>query len=320
MIGIDLFCGAGGMALGAIQAGIQVCLAIDSDPHAALTYMHNHPKTKTLSVDIRSIRQLKIKHSKKCQKIIFGGPPCQGFSTSNRRTRKITNPLNWLFLEYMRIVKLWKPDWVVLENVKGISDTEQGFFLESIVNHLESTGYTVSWWVLNAADFGVPQTRQRLFVVGSLHGIKLEKPKPDSKKPVTVGEAIADLPELENGTSIDILPYRTKPESLYARQMRGEMKKSLNNFVTKNADYITERYKFIPPGGNWKNIPPELMLNYSNRNNCHTGIYHRLIENEPSVVIGNLRKFQEKHANSSKSGSWTLCARGREAPIISRLV
>ncbi|HQN19565.1 MAG TPA: DNA cytosine methyltransferase [Syntrophobacteraceae bacterium] len=314
MIGIDLFCGAGGMALGARQAGIKVCLAIDSDCHATSTYAHNHRQTRTLSMDIRSVTTIPGQKVENLPKIIFGGPPCQGFSTSNQRTRKVTNPLNWLFLEYMRIVKLWKPDWIVLENVKGMSDTERGFFLDSIVTHLESAGYVVSWWILNAADFGVPQIRQRLFIIGSLHGIKVEKPQPTSEQPVTVGEAIGDLPEIGNGASTDVLPYRTKPRSSYAKKMRGRMTRSSNNLVTKNADYIIERYKFIPPGGNWENIPLELMLNYSNPRNCHTGVYHRLADNKPSVVIGNFRKNMLIHPKQNRGLSVREAARLQSFP------
>jgi DNA (cytosine-5)-methyltransferase 1 len=314
MIGIDVFCGAGGMALGAVRAGIQVCLAIDSDPYAVLTYRYNHPKTRSLAADIRTIRELNIKASRKRERIMFGGPPCQGFSTSNQRTRNMTNPVNWLFLEYMRIIELWKPDWVVLENVKGISETEGGFFLENILNRLQSIGFTVTWWVLNAADFGVPQIRHRLFIVGSLHGITIGKPVPSCERPTTVGEAIADLPILGNGASADVLPYSTKSMSAYSRKMRGRKQKCPNNFVTKNAEHIIERYKFIPQGGNWENIPSRLMSNYSDPKKCHTGIYHRLAEEKPSVVIGNFRKNMLIHPRQNRGLSVREAARLQSFP------
>ncbi len=122
MIGIDLFSGAGGMSLGAIQAGIDVVVAVESDPHAVCTYSKNHPDTKVYSNDIRRLtaRKLKSMVETPTGTVVFGGPPCQGFSYSNLRTRLPDNPENWLFLEFIRIVRSIRPDWVVFENVRGI--------------------------------------------------------------------------------------------------------------------------------------------------------------------------------------------------------
>ena len=91
MVGIDLFAGAGGMSLGAIQAGIEVRIAIEADPHAGETYAHNHPHTKVIVDDIKNIKKIDIS-SNGSSKILFGGPPCRGFSTSNQRTRNTSNP------------------------------------------------------------------------------------------------------------------------------------------------------------------------------------------------------------------------------------
>jgi Site-specific DNA methylase len=124
MVGMDLFSGAGGMALGATQAGIKVMLAIESDSYAAATYKHNHPCSNVVVNDIRNIKDLRFTKDNR-RKVLFGGPPCQGFSTSNQRTRTFNNPNNWLFIESLRIVKEWKPDWVVFENVKGIAEQKK---------------------------------------------------------------------------------------------------------------------------------------------------------------------------------------------------
>lgn len=129
MVGIDLFAGAGGMSLGAAMSGIDVCLAIEKDPHSLKTYIHNHTGTKIFPDDIRKLKNIDIKKSKRGT-IIFGGPPCQGFSTSNQRARNPENESNWLFLEFLRIVKMWMPDWVVFENVRGIKETASGIFLD----------------------------------------------------------------------------------------------------------------------------------------------------------------------------------------------
>lgn len=313
MIGVELFCGAGGMALGAAQAGIEILFAADSDPFAASTYKHNHPKTKVFIKDINRIHGIDVPSRSK-EKIIFGGPPCRGFSNSNQRTRCLSNPSNWLFLDFIRIVKKWGPDWVVFENVKGIIETEKGFFLRIVVSSLEDCGYRVSWWSLNSADFGVPQVRYRLFIVGSLHGIAVEKPKPTVSKHVTVGEALSDLPCLPNGASASIMPYRSKPNSEYAKRMRGNLEHSPNHLVTRNAPYVIKRYAHIPPGGNWQSIPKKLMSNYSDCTKCHTGIYHRLANDRPSVVIGNYRKNMLIHPEQDRGLSVREAARLQSFP------
>lgn len=313
MIGIDLFSGAGGMALGATQEGIDVRLAVEADPYAAITYKLNHPSTNVLIEDIRNLREIRINAGKN-HKILFGGPPCQGFSTSNQKTRKFDNPQNWLYLEFFRIIQLWKPDWVVFENVTGIKETAGGIFLEQILLKLKNTGYTATWWVLNAVDFGIPQRRSRLFVVASLNGIVVSKPKPATSHYVTVREAISDLPELTNGASQNILPHKKKARYQYAKAMRQGMDKSANHLVTKNAPHVIQRYKYIPQGGNWQNIPQHLMQNYADLSQCHTGIYHRLSEDMPSVVIGNYRKNMLIHPTQDRGLSVREAARLQSFP------
>jgi len=313
MIGIDLFAGAGGMSLGAAQAGIDVRLAVEADSHAATTYAHNHPDTEIFQNDIRKLRRINIRSNGQ-RTILFGGPPCQGFSTSNQRTRNTENPDNWLFKEYIRIARLWKPDWVVFENVKGIVDTENGIFLKKVIKKLQRTGYTTTWWILDSSDYDVPQKRNRVFVIGSLEGIKLQKPEPLTKIKVTVRQAIFDLPELLNGDMQNYMSYRPCRPTGYARMMRGNLTTCNNHHVTRNSPLVTKRYKHIPQGGNWRNIPAKLMKNYTDRSRCHTGIYHRLREDEPSVVIGNYRKNMLIHPNQNRGLSVREAARLQSFP------
>lgn len=313
MKGIDLFAGAGGMALGAKLAGIDVQLAVECDLHAAATYAHNFPHTRLMTTDIRKIKQLSI-FSQKKQTVVFGGPPCQGFSTSNQRTRSASNPSNWLFREFARVVSICKPDWIIFENVKGILETENGMFLENVIKSFKRLGYTVSWGVLNAADFGVPQHRSRLFVIGSLHGIEPLLPKPQLRSHVSVDGAIADLPLLQNGASHDWLEYKSAPRSDYAMMMRERLKRSSNHHVTNSSEHIIKRFKHVPQGGNWQHIPSRLMKNYANRFSCHTGIYHRLKSSEPSIVIGNYRKNMLIHPHEDRGLSVREAARLQSFP------
>lgn len=291
MQGVDLFCGAGGMSVGAVASGIEIRYAVEVDRYAADTFKVNHKKTTLLNVDIRSVKGTDFSSINRIEPLVFfGGPPCQGFSTSNQKNRGLCNNNNWLYKDYLRLVKETRPDWVVFENVKGLIETENGFFLESVLNGFKKMGYTTSHFILNSADFGVPQKRNRLFIVASLHGAKISKPKPAVKKYVTVSEALSDLPDLENGNSTDEKHYIDKKPSKYAKSLRGSLTSCFNNLVTNNAPHIVERYTFIPQGGNWENIPKELMRNYTDVARCHTGIYRRLKSDEPSVVIGNFRK------------------------------
>lgn len=308
MIGVDLFAGSGGLSEGAEKAGIDVRLAVESDPHAVATYTKNHPQTRIFPHNIKLLTKKRLRQLGRVD-IIFGGPPCQGFSTSNQKTRSRANPENWLLLEFLRIVRILMPDWAIFENVTGIVETEGGFFLRKLMSGLDGLGYTCSHWVLNAADYGVPQLRKRLFVVASLQRIKVEPPEPPTERHITVREAISDLPSLPNGASINWMPYKCQPESDYSYLMRGNCSQSSNHLVTKNNEDVIERYKHIPQGGNWEDIPSELMTNYTDTSKCHTKIYYRLDTKAPSVVIGNYRKNMLIHPTENRGLSVREAAR-----------
>jgi len=312
MIGIEVFSGPGGMSLGATMAGIDVRIAVEKDAFAAETFAKNHKSTTVVVDDIKNINEFVFERNNE-KVVLFGGPPCQGFSNSNQKTRSKDNPKNWLFEEFIRCAKLIKPDWVVIENVKGLVNMEKGYFLEKICKDLNSIGYTVNFKVLNAADFGVPQKRERIFIVGSLHGIAFDFPLPTHEKHISVSEAIFDLPKLSNGDLVETLGYRNY-SSDYSKEMRSGLRKARQNFVTKNSDLIIKRYSHIPQGGNWKNIPSELMSNYKDFTRCHHGIYRRLKENEPSVVIGNFRKNMLIHPNEDRGLSVREAARLQSFP------
>jgi DNA (cytosine-5)-methyltransferase 1 len=313
MIGVDLFSGAGGMSLGAAWAGVSVRLAVEADPHAAATYRHNHPKTGLFADDICGLKVIDVPREGH-HTVLFGGPPCQGFSTSNQRTRSRDNPNNWLFREFTRLAAHWGPDWVVFENVQGIAGTAAGTFLAEVLKSLEAIGYTTSTWTLNAVDFGVPQVRSRLFVIGSASGLKVEKPPPLASRLVTVHQAISDLPTLGNGAPTNWMPYKCPARTAYAKSMRNGQGQSSGHLVTRNARYVLARYKHVPRGGNWEDIPARLMKNYADRYRCHTGIYQRLRGDRPSVVIGNYRKNMLIHPYQDRGLSVREAARLQSFP------
>lgn len=246
--------------------------------------------------------------------VLFGGPPCQGFSTSNQKTRNITNDKNWLFLEYLRVAKELSPEWIVFENVKGLKETEGGVFLKDIHTSFEDIGYMVSTFILNAADYGVPQRRERLFVIGSKSGIRVSPPQKITQTQITVEQALYDLPILENGATLSSLPYRRNPNSAFAEAMRMNSSHCTGHLVTRNSPLIIERYSHVPQGGNWENIPESLMLNYADRSRCHTGIYHRLSHDKPSIVVGNFRKNMLIHPWQDRGLSVREAARLQSFP------
>jgi DNA (cytosine-5)-methyltransferase 1 len=315
VIGIDLFSGAGGMSVGAHSVGVDVKVAVEFDKNAGATYKKNHPRTELHNYDIRKFRlDKKYVAGRNTTKILFGGPPCQGFSTSNQKTRNKENENNWLFKEYLRVAKSANADWIIVENVKGIVETEDGYFFERILKELKKIGYTTNFSVLNSADFGVPQIRNRVFIVGNLHGISYQFPKPKTKDYLTVADAISDLPVLSNGASFDELDYKLPILNTYQKKIRSKSVKSFNNFVTRNNKLVVQRYEHIPQGGNWENIPKKLMKNYTDYSRCHTGIYHRLKSDAPSVVIGNYRKNMLIHPFENRGLSVREAARIQSFP------
>ncbi|MFP5514662.1 MAG: DNA cytosine methyltransferase [Alphaproteobacteria bacterium] len=313
MIGIDLFAGAGGMSLGAEMAGVVTKIAVEVHHAAFETYRHNHPDCTVLQMGVEHLQNLAIPFPTN-DLVVFGGPPCQGFSTSNQRTRSAGNKKNWLFQAFVAFVKRTKPAWVIFENVRGILETEGGLFAKQIRSDLAHLGYRCEQGLLNAADFGVPQSRSRFFIIGRLEADPPSLPCGGEAPKVSVDDALHDLPVLGNGAGKDVLPYAKAAATDYARRMRGELAECSGHLVSRNAEPIINRYPFIPQGGNWADIPEELMANYKDRTRCHTGIYHRLDPKKPSVVIGNFRKNMLIHPYEHRGLSVREAARLQSFP------
>ena len=315
---IDLFAGAGGLTQGFRDAGFTLVQAVEKNPVASATYATNHPDVDVICDDIQGLNPTacmeRINVAPGEITIVIGGPPCQGFSESNRRTRTLDNPTNHLYLDFLRFVECIKPQWVVLENVAGLLTMAKGVVLSRMLTGLEGVGYHAEWRLLNSANHGVPQVRRRLFVIANRIGVPIPQETDlvtrTLRTPITVREAIGDLPVLPNGASIDLLEYPSRITSAYQRRMRqGAGRYVSGNLVTRNAAHIRRRYLHIPEGGNWKDIPPSLLGNYTDRTRCHTGIYHRLHWNRPAKVIGNFRKNMLVHPNQDRGLSIREAAR-----------
>lgn len=162
---VDLFCGAGGLSEGFRQAGFTIIAGADNDPDAMATYAHNFPEALAITGDIRSTAiKAKILTAAKKAKILIGGPPCQAFSQVRNHTRMIDDPRNSLYREFVDVLKKSLPMAFVVENVTGM---DQMGVREQISDDLSLDGeYAVIPQVVDAADFGVPQTRKRLLFIG----------------------------------------------------------------------------------------------------------------------------------------------------------
>jgi DNA (cytosine-5)-methyltransferase 1 len=314
-IGVDIFSGAGGMSLGAEKAGIQVKTAVDIDQYSLDTYKYNHKEATVIPQDIREVDPTDKENFPQKPFVLFGGPPCQGFSNSFiKREHDLENPRNWMFQQYIRFVRELEPSWVVFENVEGFTRFCGGRLVEDLKRALEDLGYKNLYSnILNAVNFGVPQVRNRFFIVGNKVGREFTI-IPNSKERVSVGKALADLPSLKNGDKIDETSYKPKRPTKYAQLMRANSRKAKQNFVSRNQDYVIKRYQHIKAGQNWEAIPDDLMTNYSDKTRCHTGIYRRLDPKEPSIVIANYRKNMLIHPYEHRGLSLREAARLQSFP------
>lgn len=225
---IDLFCGAGGFAEGCSWAGFQSVFGIDHFEPAIKTWTKNHPNAigclgDIKKLDVDELKQILSEKGVKKVHLITGGVPCQGFSRANRKHTDF-DERNFLFLEYMKFVKAFEPDYIILENVSGMRTTAAGQFERDIKEFMEVLGYHVSIKLVNAADYGVPQTRQRLIFVGVRQGRNLADyyifPEGQFRfSHRTVAMAISDLPKLGNNESST--HYASKPLNDFQKLMRG---------------------------------------------------------------------------------------------------
>ncbi len=315
-VAIDIFSGAGGMSLGARLAGIHPILAIEIDKFSSKTYAKNHSDTIILPKDIRVVNP--AQYIDTTPFILLGGPPCQGFSIANTKTRNRDNPNNWMFKEYLRFVNILKPSWFIFENVAGFKSFEKGQFAKNVENELRNLGYETNSSILNAVDFGVPQNRKRYFIIGNKldeGGIKFNFSMLLKKKHITVGEAILDLPTMNNGEKRDEKKYKTNAISEYAKLMRINSSYATQNYVTENKPYIIDRYKAIKEGENWRAAQKNgHMKSYSSTKHTHSGIYKRLEQNKPSVTISNYRKSMLIHPIEHRGLSLREAARLQSFP------
>lgn len=228
---VDLFAGAGGMSLGFTMQDYKLLGAIEIEKNYFETYKRNHPELaeKHLITGDICLEENKLKlidGLKEIPEVIVGGPPCQGFSTAGWRNPN--DKRNQLFKEFVNIVDKLKPDFFVMENVPGILTMRKGDAFKEIVESFKEIGYFVNEPIkLNAEEFGVPQKRKRIFIIGSKNGIVIKQPEPlfsadtNLPNPITVEDAIYDLPVLGLADGDYCVEYNSNPQSPYQKLMNG---------------------------------------------------------------------------------------------------
>ena len=288
---IDLFCGAGGLSEGLAEAGFHGLYSNEIVPEYANTYQRNHPLTKVEATDIRHLDPLQIMNGLGLEKgeldLLAGGPPCQGFSI-NAPSRSANDERNHLFKEYLRFVDAFSPRSILIENVPGLVSYEDGATLHAILDALAELGYGAGVRILGAAHYGVPQMRWRTVIIG-LRGSNLppdafpepiflapirpnftttfsgqslvKQPMPDADTEyVTVADAIGDLPSLLNGERGDhTKQYQNEPVCHYQQRARAGSSGVINHEAPRLSQINMRRLKYIKQGGNWTDIPDELL-------------------------------------------------------------
>jgi site-specific DNA-cytosine methylase len=242
--------------------------------------------------------------------LLLAGPPCQGFSTSNRMSRNLANPMNAIALRTIDAVRATQPKIAIIENVPGIQTIESSSLAgHTVADHitvaLRRSGYGVSTVLLNAADFGVPQHRMRSFTIavhrsiGEYFDLSNLAPNPThgpgtGRAYRTVREAFSDLPSIRNGETELSVRYPGPAESNLQRELRRFSHAIYDHVTTKHSRLVLGRFRSIPAGNNWRAIRSRL-TNYAEPNNTHNNIYQRLDPAKPSRTIGNFRKAMTIH-------------------------
>ncbi|RUL53955.1 DNA cytosine methyltransferase [Lysinibacillus antri] len=305
---IDLFSGVGGFSLGFEMAGYETVFAIDFWKDAIQTYNFNRKKDIAVHMDITKLTNEQLKKLKTEHEIegIIGGPPCQGFSTVG--TRDINDERNHLYLEYYRVVKEIMPKFFVIENVKGLLTLNKGMFKEDILKRFGELGYKIAEpQVLNAANYGVPQNRHRVFFVGVLDG-HFEYP-PTSGKKVSTLEALSDLPSLDNIENYaESYNYNFEPENSFQALMRKNSTKVFNHNDTNHTSQTIDIISMVPDGGSIKDLPPEYW-----EVRKYNKAFQRMNSQQPSHTIdtGHRNYF---HYSENRVPSIRECARIQSFP------
>ena len=266
---LDLFAGAGGLSLGFFWAGFEIIGAVDNMEESCTTFKKNHKNSTVICDDIKKITPEKL--SRKIGNnidIILGGPPCQGLSLAGKRLAD--DPRNELFLDFVKYVDYFKPSAFLMENVPGLLSIKNGETHRAILKAFKDIGYNNFYdhkpTVLLAANYGVPQLRNRLFYLGTKGKTPINFPPKQTHFPqtktdnisifdhselsyITVEQAIGDLPSLKSGGGAEEMDYTKAPSSDYQKLMRKDSKKIYNHVAPNHTRQLNKMIKNTKSGG-----------------------------------------------------------------------
>lgn len=281
---IDLFAGCGGFSCGFEKADFEITTAVEYDKIIAASYQHNHQNTLMIADDIKNVDNSNV-FTPNCADIIIGGPPCQGFSMAGARIRHngfLEDPRNYLFKHYFNIVKLVRPKLFIIENVKGILTLKNGDIFKEIVklfsdpNNFDGISYKIQYKLFKAKEFGIPQARERVVIIGSLIDFDLDKVIDLTKDKiikrfndffniVTVWDAISNLPcPSESG-----IVKNMRPKTKYQQFLSNDNLMTYNHTPHHHKQVAIERMKKVKIDENF------IVLN-ENIKSVHSGSYGRL--------------------------------------------
>lgn len=290
---IDLFAGCGGFSVGFKKQGFNIVSAVEFDKQIGNSYKHNHPGTKIYIDDIKNVDNKSV-FNKGDAEIIIGGPPCQGFSMAGARNREgfIDDPRNYLFKHYFNIVKIVSPKIFVIENVKGLTTMNNGEILKEIISIFENpsnfhgSAYKIQYKVFRADDFGIPQKRERVILIGSKIDFNLDLEIEKTIKyiqtninkhffdKVTIEDAISNLPKpTESGVVNKLTPL-----SNYQEYLSSQDDNTTNHTATKHSPLAISRMKKIKVDENYTSLNEEIK-------SVHSGSYGRMNPKGLSATI-----------------------------------
>ena len=256
---IDLFAGAGGLSKGFMDAGVDIIVGVDNDKAALETFKKNHGHAEALCADLskqETFDEIRKIAGKRSIDLVIGGPPCQGFSLSG--PRNFDDERNKLYLAVLEIVKQYQPKAFIIENVPGMATLYKGQIKNEILRRFRDMGYNVECEVLCAADYGVPQIRNRLIFMGIRKDLGIPHfPEPlyTPENYVTCRQALSDLPSRENEFGEETDAYVSAPVTDYQKKMRGSNNVLYNHVATNHTQMVKDTIALVPEGGNYKDLP-----------------------------------------------------------------
>lgn len=295
---IDLFCGCGGISSGLKMAGYKVLSGIDIEKKYISTFSHNFPESLSITESLIAMTPASLADRLNMQPgqldILVGGPPCQGFSKNvPRKYRYLDDPKNALVHSFIGYAGFFLPKIIIMENVAEMKNGFGGYYTDEVTRRLSDFGYTVTYGVLNAADYGVPQRRRRAFFIANRLGCLFQFPQQthfsakdsidslfQQQSHVSVWDAIGDLPSLVSGGGDTFTPYAESPFSAYQAAMRTSTGAVANHIARPLKPRQLERLSSLKPGQGLKDLPPHLQTKGG-----YSGAYGRLTKDMIAPTI-----------------------------------